>query len=469
MARKKQVWEGVNITGIADRGKSVGRHPDGRVVFVEGAVPGDVIDALILRKKKGVYQGVVHGVRAWSSDRVKPNCDHFESCGGCKWQHLDYGAQVAHKQQIVTDVMRRIGKIPNPEIKRIIPADPIYHYRNKMEFSFSNQKWKTKEEIARGEMINQEGALGLHPPGFFNKVVEIRQCWLQDPRADEIRNYVRRYAEAQQLTYFDPIHHRGLLRNMIIRNTLHGEWMLVMSFAEERMDAIRGLMQAVVNEFPWLTSIQYVINQKKNDTIFDQEVVCFQGRDHITERLGDLIYKIRPKSFFQTNSYQAKQLYDVAKDFCNLSGHEVLYDLYTGTGSIALYLADKAREIVGIEEVPDAIRDARENAVHNNINNAHFYVGDVKHQLNSELLSRHPSPDVVVTDPPRMGMHEQVIHHILGLTPNRIVYISCNPATQARDLTLLNGQYEVIKMQPVDMFPHTNHIENVALLRRRNP
>lgn len=468
MTKRKQVWEKVPITGMADRGKSVGRHADGRVVFVDGAVPGDVADVLILRKKKGVHHGVVQQINIWSADRTDPPCEHFDDCGGCKWQHLNYKAQLQHKQQIVADVMRRIAKMPEIEIEQIIGADPIYYYRNKMEFSFSKHKWKTKRQIKDDEKIEDRGALGLHPPGFFNKVVDVTKCWLQDDQADILRNFIRSYSEQKGLTYFDPLSHVGFLRNMIIRNTTYGDWMFILSVGEPDQEAIDAIMNEIRRAFPWLTSLHYVINQKKNDTLFDQEIICYSGQHHIIEQLGGLKFKIRPKSFFQTNSRQAKTLYDVARDYCDLSGEEVVYDLYTGTGSIALYLAQQCRKVVGIEEVPDAIADAKENAILNGIQNTHFYVGDVKNILKEDLLQNHPRPDIVVTDPPRMGMHEQVVRQIIQLSPDKVVYISCNPATQARDLMLLNENYRVLKMQPVDMFPHTNHIENVALLQKRS-
>ena len=462
------MWEQISITGMADRGKAVGRDAEGRVVFVEGAVPGDIVDALVLRKKKGAWQGVVEHFQRLSPDRVTPACSHFQDCGGCKWQHLSYEGQLKHKQQIVQDVMRRIAKLDPIEIGKIIGTDQIFHYRNKMEYSFSNQRWKTKEQIAEGSIIPDDGALGLHPPGFFNKVVDIKECWLQDPKADLIRNFIRSYADEHQLSYFDPISHRGFLRNMIIRNSHYGQWMLVMSLAEARMTVIEKMMQAIQAKFPWINSLHYVINEKKNDTLFDQQIIRFSGQDHIIEQLGNLKFKIRPKSFFQTNTKQAEKLYQITKEFCDLNEDEVLYDLYTGTGSIALYLADRCKEVIGIEEVPDAIRDAQENATLNDIRNANFYVGDVKNILKEEVLHRHRVPDVIVTDPPRIGMHEQVIDQIIKMLPNRLVYVSCNPATQARDLALLAAKYELIRMQPVDMFPHTNHIENIALLSKRN-
>ena len=464
MGRKKQVWEGVEITGIADRGKSVGRDVQGRVIFVDGAVPGDIIDALVLRKKKGTWYGVTQQIREPSPDREKPPCQHFTDCGGCKWQNLAYKSQLKHKALIVEDAMRRLAKLPSVNIAPILGAEQIFHYRNKMEFSFSNQRWKTKQEIANAEPIIDDGALGLHPPGFFNKVVDIQTCLLQDVQSDLLRNYIRSYARGQNLSFFDPIHHSGFLRNMIIRNSRLGQWMLVLSVAEDRMDLLVPMMDSILNEFPWLDSLHYVINQKKNDTLFDQDIICYHGQSYIEEQLGNLIFKIRPKSFFQTNSYQAERLYKVAKSYADLRDGETLYDLYTGTGTIALFLAGGCKEVVGIEEMPDAIADANENALANGITQAHFYVGDVRKILEGPILNHHSKPDVVVTDPPRMGMHEQVLKQIIELDPKRIVYISCNPATQARDLSLLKQNYQVEKMQPVDMFPHTNHIENVALL-----
>ncbi|NND07598.1 MAG: 23S rRNA (uracil(1939)-C(5))-methyltransferase RlmD [Saprospiraceae bacterium] len=467
MARKQPIWEEVTVTGIADKGMSVGRDKTGRVVFLQGGLPGDVVDVRILRKRKGIWQGVPEKMHRASPDRISAPCQHFLDCGGCKWQDLDYHAQLNQKEQVVRNAMSRIAKVDIGQFEEILGSEKIFQYRNKMEYSFSNQRWKTKEEIALNEEIQSDGALGLHPPRFFNKVVDIHECLLQEHLSNDIRNFVRTYALKYNLSYFDPMQHKGFLRNMIIRNTKDGQWMVVMSFHHEAKSEREALLNELVKKFPQITSLHYVINRKKNDTLFDQDIQCYHGQDHIVEEIGDLHYKIRPKSFFQTNPHQAEQLYDLTKDYCSLEGTETVYDLYTGTGSIALYVAKTCREVVGVEEVGDAIKDAQENAERNQISNAHFYVGDVKSVFSPALLQKHGSPDVLIADPPRGGMHGKVIENILEGEPHRIVYISCNPSTQARDIQLLSEKYQVAKMRPVDMFPHTSHIENVAQLIHR--
>ncbi|MCB0686075.1 MAG: 23S rRNA (uracil(1939)-C(5))-methyltransferase RlmD [Saprospiraceae bacterium] len=466
MTRNKILLEQVEVLGLADRGLSIGKDPEGKVIFLEGVVPGDVIDAKILRKRKGYYQGIPERFIKHSDFRCDPPCPHFEDCGGCKWQHLEYGQQLKEKEKIVRDAFERIAKTPITQVFPILGAPEIYHYRNKMEFSFSNQRWRTKAEVASDAEVPDK-ALGLHPPRFFNKVVDINQCLLMPVLNDQIRNYVRAYANENKLTFYDPERHQGFLRNMILRCTLDGEWMVVISFGYEDCDKRAALLKGLRERFPEIISLHYVINKKKNDTIFDQEVILEWGAPAITERLGMLTYQVKPKSFFQTNTRQAKQLYDIVKSFATLKKQDTVYDLYTGTGSIALYLADECQSVIGVEEVEDAITDAKENARNNQIDNAHFYVGDVKNVFQDNLLLSHGQPDVVITDPPRAGMHEKVVSSILKAQPGKIVYISCNPATQARDINLLSEEYKVEKIQPVDMFPHTHHIENVALLTKR--
>ncbi|MBK8502356.1 MAG: 23S rRNA (uracil(1939)-C(5))-methyltransferase RlmD [Saprospiraceae bacterium] len=467
MARNNFLLENVTVTGLADKGLSVGKDPEGKVVFIEGAVPGDVLDVRVLRKRKGYYQGLPQRFLILSDARQNPACRHFEDCGGCKWQHFRYENQLIEKERIVHDAFRRIAKVTIQEIRPILAAPQTFHYRNKMEFSFSNQRWRTKSELEAGSQKG-ENALGLHPPRFFNKVVDIEECLLMDPLADEIRNFVRSYAIDRQLSFYDSNKHQGFLRNMILRNSTLDQWMLVMSFGHEDIEAREDLLIAIKKAFPKINSLHYVINSKQNDTLYDQEILLASGDPYIEEKLGELLYKIRPKSFFQTNSQQAKQLYDIVKEFATLDKNQVVYDLYTGTGSIALYLAKDCRVMVGVEEVSDAIDDAKDNAAINQVENAHFYVGDVRHVFSDELIAQHGVPDVVITDPPRAGMHEKVIESILDADPGQIIYISCNPATQARDIHLLADRYQVEKIQPVDMFPHTNHIENVALLMRKS-
>jgi 23S rRNA (uracil1939-C5)-methyltransferase len=398
---------------------------------------------------------------------VDPPCIHFRDCGGCKWQHFDYQAQINHKEQVVRDAMYRLAKIDVEDFRPILGADKIFYYRNKMEYSFSNQRWKTAVEVEEQDIIPEANALGLHPPRFFNKVVDIDHCWLQEKPANDIRNFVRIYARQHELEFFDPQQHRGFLRNLILRNTIRGEWMVILSFYHEEVEARIALLDAILEAFPEITALHYVINGKKNDTLFDQDIICYYGQEYITETLGHRSFRIRPKSFFQTNPYQARHLYDIGREFCGLTGSETVYDLYTGTGSIAIYIADIAGQVVGIETIDDAIRDAEENARINEVSNTSFYVGDVRSVFSSELMQKHGRPDVLITDPPRGGMHEHVVQTILQGAPEKIVYISCNPSTQARVLAMLKEAYVVRRMQPVDMFPHTNHIENVALLTLR--
>lgn len=462
--RRKKVVEDVQMTGIADKGKAVGRAPSGEVLFVDGAVPGDVVDVLVLRKKKSFGQGIVQEFKSYSEDRVKPFCQHFDDCGGCKWQHLSYEAQIKHKHTTVVDAMRKIAKIPTESITPIKGCEETEYYRNKVEYSFSNKRWITEAEAASREEITQHPAFGFHRAGAWDKIIDIHTCHLQDTLSDKIRNAVRDYTMEHEITYYDPRAHKGMMRNMIVRNTTLGEWMLIVSFGAPEMEIVEGVMSFLKESFPQITSLHYVINQKLNDTILDQDIILYHGQPYIIEQLGDCKYRIGPKSFFQTNSKQAKVLYDVVKDYAQLESHMNVYDLYTGLGSIALYLADSCKQIVGIEEVEPAIIDARNNAKLNQTENSIFYAGDVKDVLTEAFRDTHGSPDVVITDPPRAGMHKDVIETLLNLAAPRIVYVSCNPGTQARDIALLSEKYEMIKMQPVDMFPHTHHIENVALL-----
>lgn len=491
MAKKHSVLANVPIHGIADRGKGVGRTPEGLTVFVTGAVPGDVADVFIQKKKSGFAEGVVDRIVVPSPDRVEPFCEHFSICGGCKWQNLDYRAQLRHKQQVVEDALLRIGKIKVAEFLPILGAPETTYYRNKLEFGFSNKRWLLPGEMnpVSGEdddaTLNTAGAtfnvaspspspsssrlmgLGFHKAGFFDKIIDIHHCWLQSDPSNDLRNSCRAIALEQGLAFYDPRRHTGFLRNLMVRLTTTGECMLLVSFARDDKDAIAGYLDAILAKFPQLTTLVYCVNTKLNDSLFDLDMISYRGKGFVVEELGDLKCKIGPKSFFQTNSRQGKRLYDVTAEFAGLSGNENVYDLYTGTGSIALYLARYCRQVVGIEEIPEAIADAEENMRLNDINNAIFYAGDVKNVLTPEFAERHGKPDVVITDPPRAGMHEKAVRFLLDLAAPRIVYVSCNPATQARDLNWLSEKYEVLKAQPVDMFPHTHHIENVALLALR--
>jgi 23S rRNA (uracil1939-C5)-methyltransferase len=465
LARKKNtIVPNILITGIADKGKAVGRDLSNQVVFIAGAVPGDIVDVVVTRKKKSTSEGFVNSYVTYSPDRVVAPCQHFGVCGGCKWQNLDYAAQLKHKLQTVKENIKRIGKLDEALVQPIIGCDQNFEYRNKLEYSFSTRRWITIEEAATDEQFEQPGAVGFHRPGSFDKIVDINKCLLQDDISNQIRNFVRQYAHTEQYTFYDIRDQKGLLRNMIVRNTTLGEWMVIAIFKENDVEKIVGLMDAIIKEFPFITSLNYVVNGKVNDTIFDQKIVTHHGRPYIIEQLGNVKYKIGTKSFFQTNSKQAVTLFDIAVQYADLKPTDNVYDLYTGLGSIALYLADKVKHVTGIEEVPEAIVDANINMEFNDIKNATFYAGDVKHILDEKFVAKHGKPDVVITDPPRVGMHPEVIETLLALEAPRLVYISCNPATQARDLALLNEKYETVSIQPVDMFPHTHHIESVAKL-----
>ncbi len=461
--RRKKLVPKVTITGIADKGRSVGRDAEGQVIFVEGAVPGDVVDVLVYRKKKGFMIGAAQTFHHYSSDRVDPFCRHFDQCGGCKWQHLDYPAQLRHKQQVVENAMQRIGKVAVEEFLPILGSENERYYRNKLEFSFSSKRWLTRQEIAAG-LPNEADVLGFHPPGAFDKVIDIEHCWLQHGPSNELRNGIRALALEMELPFFDIRANEGFLRTLMIRTTTLDEVLVLLSFYRDDPDRIFPFLDRLLERFSQITTLCYCINPKLNDSFADLEMLTYRGKGYVEEQLKQVRFKIGPKSFFQTNTRQAERLYDVAADFAGLQGAENVYDLYTGIGSIALYIAKRCRQVVGIEEVEAAIDDARENAALNGIDNAVFHAGDVKDMLTEDFASRHGKPDLLITDPPRAGMHPQVVDMLRQLAAPRIVYVSCNPATQARDLQLLSDRYRVKKMQPVDMFPHTHHVENVALL-----
>lgn len=466
MAKKVIILPSVSITGIADRGKGIGRTPEGLVVFVEGAVPGDIVDVFVQKKKEGFAEGNVERFIHYSEDRVAAFCEHFTVCGGCKWQNLSYSAQLRHKQQVVEDALIRIGKIKPLEMRPIIGAPETTFYRNKLEFGFSNRRWLTKEEMQEDKIADH--ALGFHRAGFFDKIIDIRYCWLQPDPSNELRNAARAIAIEQNLEFYDLRRHIGFLRNLMVRITTTGETMLIVSFARPFKEAIDTYLSALAARLgEKLTTIVYCINTKLNDTMHDLDMITWHGKGYVEEQLGDLRYKIGPKSFFQTNSRQGKTLYDVVAEFAGLTGRENVYDLYTGTGSIALYMAHRCKQVTGIEEIADAIEDAKENMRLNGIQNALFYAGDVKNVLSPEFAAVHGRPDVIITDPPRAGMHEKATRFLLDLAAPRIVYVSCNPSTQARDLNILSEKYDVLISQAVDMFPHTHHIENVVLLQKR--
>ncbi len=461
MANSK-IIEKLPITGISAEGKSVGRK-DGLVVFVRGGAPGDVADVRITGKNKRFLEGVPVHLHERSPDRVAPFCDHFGVCGGCKWQHLNYDAQLRYKEQHVAENLKKLTDVPLPDISPILGSDPTTYYRNKLEFTFSNKRWLTKAEIESEEVLSRN-ALGFHIPKMFDKVLNIDHCHLQATPSNAIRLKLKAYAEQEELAFYDLKTHEGFLRNLIIRTTSIGEVMVIVQFAGKDHKATFKALSFLESEFPEITSLNYIVNEKKNDTFYDLPVINFSGKAYINEKMGDLTFRIGPKSFYQTNSKQAHELYKIASDFAGLSGKEVVYDLYTGTGTIANFVARQAARVVGIESVPEAVEDAKINSSINHIENTAFFAGDMKDLLTPEFVEEQGIPDVVITDPPRAGMHKNVIKALNNLKAPRIVYVSCNPATQARDIQDLSDNYEVRKLQPVDMFPHTHHVENVALL-----
>lgn len=472
MTRKRKelpVLENVEITDVAAEGKALARVDD-MVIFVPYVVPGDIVDLQIQRKKHRYGEAVAIKFHAYSQRRATPFCPHFGVCGGCKWQCLPYEDQIKYKQQQVTDNLTRIGKVELPEISPIIGSAQTIRYRNKLEFGCCNKRWLTKEVIAEGKVYEQTNAVGFHTSGSFDKILPIEECWLMDDLHNRIRNAIRDYAYDNGISFYDQREHSGLLRNMMIRNSNTGEWMLLVQFCivteEEKRQAL-ALLQHIGDRFPEITSLLYVNNQKYNDTFGDLEVIVFKGNDHIFLEMEGLRFKVGPKSFYQTNTEQAYELYKVTREFAGLTGNELVYDLYTGTGTIANFVARRARRVIGIEYVPDAIEDAKVNSTLNGIENTLFFAGDMKDILNKEFIETYGRPDVIITDPPRAGMHKDVIDTILFAAPQKIVYVSCNPATQARDLELLNAKYRVTAVQPVDMFPHTQHVENVVLLQQR--
>lgn len=464
---KRQTFEHVEVIDAGAKGKSVGKAPDGRVIFLSNAVPGDVVDVMTTKKKSAYFEGVATHFHKLSDKRTTPECQHFGTCGGCKWQHMDYGHQLYFKQREVENNLKRLGNLELPEVSAILGSEKEYFYRNKMEFSFSNSRWLTQKEIVSDRDFEDRNALGFHIPGMWDKILDIKKCHLQQDPSNAIRLEVKKLAVENGLAFFDPRNQKGLLRTLMIRTTSTGEIMVLLQFFEDQKQEREQLLNHLMEKFPEITSLQYVINPKQNDTIYDQEVVCFSGRDHIFEEMEGLRFKINAKSFYQTNSEQAHVLYNVTRDFAGLTGNELVYDLYTGTGTIAQFVSKKAKKVVGVESVPEAIEDAKANAVLNGISNVEFFVGDMKNVFNDDFIAQHGSPDVIITDPPRDGMHKQVVEQLLHVAPPKIVYVSCNSATQARDLALMKDTYKVTKVQPVDMFPQTHHVENVVLLEKR--
>jgi 23S rRNA (uracil1939-C5)-methyltransferase len=473
LARKKKEFpllEKVMITDVAAEGRAIAKVND-LVIFVPYVAPGDVVDLQIKKKKNQYAEAEAVNFHKYAKTRAVPFCRHYGICGGCKWQVLPYSEQIRYKQKQVTDNLTRIGKIELPEIAPVWGSEKTEFYRNKLEFTFSNKRWLTNEEIRRNVTYDQMNAVGFHIPGAFDKVLAIEKCWLQDDISNRIRNAVRDYAYENDYSFFDIRNQAGMLRNLIIRTSSTGELMVIFSCKiekEEEMTRFKDILQYTSDTFPEITSLMYVVNNKCNDTINDLDIITFKGNGHIFEEMEGLRFKIGPKSFYQTNSGQAYNLYKIARDFAGLTGNELVYDLYTGTGTIANFVARQARQVIGIEYVPEAIEDAKVNAQINGIDNTLFFAGDMKEMLTQDFINRYGRPDVIITDPPRAGMHRDVIDVLLFAESKRIVYVSCNPATQARDLALLDEKYKVTAVQPVDMFPHTHHVENVVLLEQKN-
>lgn len=468
MGRKKEMplLEKVKITDIGTEGNAVAKV-DGQVVFVPMLIPGDVVDIRVRKKRRKYMEGTAVRFHEYSSDRIEPRCTHFGVCGGCKWQHLRYEKQLEFKEKQVIDNLTRIGKLELSGVRPILGSSEIYGYRNKLEFTFSDKRWLTREEMLADNDRIVEDALGFHIPGYFDKVLDIRECHFQPDPSNAIRDSVRRYAHRKSLAFFNIRQQSGFLRNLIIRTTRSGNVMVIVVFFMDERERINGLMEHLRTEFPRITSLYYIINTKKNDSLSDQVPVLYSGDDHLLEEIDSLKFRIGPLSFYQTNTLQAGKLYAVAKEFAGLTGRETVYDLYTGAGTIACYVAGEAGKVIGMEYVDAAVEDAVINSGINNIGNTEFYAGDIRLLLNEKFIQEKGRPDVIITDPPRAGMHSDVVEQILSAGPSRIVYISCNPSTQARDAGLMSEKYRVTAVQPVDMFPHTHHVENVILLERR--
>ncbi len=464
--RKNPFYEKVKIEDIGAEGKALARVGN-IVVFTRLAIPGDVVDLQVTKNRKRYQEAIVTQTHEHSKDKVKAFCGHFGICGGCKWQYLPYNKQLFYKEKQVSDQLKRIGKLELPDVSPILGSANDTFYRNKLEFTFSNKRWLSSDEIKSGDTLQNLDALGFHVPGLFDKVINIEKCWLQPEPSNKIRNFIYGYAIDNELSFFDIKGQNGFLRTLIIRTSAAGGTMVIVSFFRENIEKRTRLLDAIKKEFPEITSLMYVINEKGNDTITDQEIKLFSGKDHILEEMEGLKFKIGPKSFYQTNSGQSYILYKVVREFARLTGAETVYDLYTGTGTIANFVAQNAKKVVGIEYVPEAIEDAKVNSQINSITNTSFFAGDMKLTLTDSFVEEHGKPEVIITDPPRAGMHANVIETILRINPERIVYVSCNPATQARDLALMSDCYRILEVQPVDMFPHTHHVENVVLLEKR--
>ena len=470
MGRKKDkqvVFENVKVLDAGAKGVCVAKAPEGQVIFLSNVVPGDVVDIQTFKKRKAYYEGKAIQFHSYSQHRVDPVCEHFGVCGGCKWQNMNYNQQLFYKHQEVENNLKRIGKIELPEFEPILGSEKQFFYRNKMEFGFSSSRWMTLEEINSGKEFENKNAVGFHIPKMWDKILDIETCHLQQDPSNAIRNEIRRFANENNLPFFNPREHSGLLRTLMIRTASTGEIMVLIQFFDHNKKQIELIMNFLAVRFPEITSLQYVINQKANDTLYDQDIILFKGRDYILEEMEGLQFSINAKSFYQTNSEQAYELYSITRDFAGLTGNELVYDLYTGTGTIAQFVSKKAKKVIGVEAVPEAIADAKVNAERNKITNCEFFVGDMKNVFNDEFIATHGHPDVIITDPPRDGMHADVVAQILKIAPQKVVYVSCNSATQARDLALMDSMYKVTRVRPVDMFPQTHHVENVVLLEKK--
>ena len=464
---EKIVFENVKVLDAGAKGVSVAKAPDGKVIFLPNVVPGDVVDVQTMKKRKAYYEGKAIKIHEFSEHRTDVVCEHFGACGGCKWQNMQYSQQLFYKNQEVYNNLKRIGKIELPEFEPILGSEKQFFYRNKMEFGFSNARWMTDAEIQSGTEFDNKNALGFHIPRMWDKILDIEKCHLQQDPSNEIRNEIKRFANENGLTFFNARNHEGLLRTLMIRTASTGEIMVLVQFFENDKANRELLLNFIAERFPEITSLLYVINNKANDTLYDQDIKLFKGRAYILEEMEGLHFSINAKSFYQTNSEQAYELYKITRDFAGLTGEELVYDLYTGTGTIAQFVSKKAKKVIGVEAVPDAILDAKANAERNNITNCEFFVGDMKNVFNDEFIATHGHPDVIITDPPRDGMHKDVVAQIMKIAPEKVVYVSCNSATQARDLALMDEMYQVTRVRPVDMFPQTHHVENVVLLEKR--
>ena len=468
MGRKqtnKVIFENITVLDAGAKGVSVAKAPEGQVIFIPNVVPGDVVDVQTFKKRKSYFEGKAIKFHSYSQNRIEPVCQHFGACGGCKWQNMNYERQLFYKNQEVYNNLKRIAKVELPEFEPIMGSEKQFFYRNKMEFGFSDTRWLTETEIQSEDAnLSKNPALGFHIPRMWDKILNIDKCHLQEDPSNAIRNTIREFAVQKGMTFFNARNHEGLLRTLMIRTASTGEIMVLLQFFENDKENRELLLDHIYEKFPQITSLQYVINSKANDTLYDQDIKLFKGRDYILEEMEGLHFSINAKSFYQTNSDQAYELYKITRDFAGLTGNEVVYDLYTGTGTIAQFVSKKAKKVIGVEAVPEAIADAKENAKRNAISNCEFFVGDMKNVFNEEFIAQHGQPDVIITDPPRDGMHKDVVEQIMKIAPKRVVYVSCNSATQARDLALMDEKYKVIRVRPVDMFPQTHHVENVVLL-----